>query len=117
MRVTFVLSLAALFVLIQVVPVQRDNPTVRGNVTAPPAVASILRRSCYDCHSNETRWPWFSHIAPASWLAHRHVMQARARLNFSAWADYAYDPGTESRKLGEIAKLVKSGAMPPGITV
>jgi heme-binding protein len=101
------------FAAAQFVQFPLTNPSVAGNLAAPPEVAETLRRACYDCHSNETRWPWFSHIAPASWLAHRHVMQARARLNFSDWADYAYDPGTESHKLGEIAKLVKSGAMPP----
>jgi Haem-binding domain len=91
----------------------QTNPPAVGNLAAPPAIAECLRRACYDCHSNETRWPWYTGFAPASWLAYRHVNQARARLNFSDWADYTYDPGTESRKLGEIAKLIENGTMPP----
>jgi cytochrome c551/c552 len=91
----------------------RTNPPVKGNLAAPGNVGEIIRHACYDCHSNETQWPWYSKIAPASWLAYRHVMEARARLNFSEWADYAYDPGTEAHKLEEIERLIKSGAMPP----
>jgi hypothetical protein len=91
----------------------RTNPPVKGNLAAPANVSEIIRRACYDCHSNETRWPWYSQIAPASWLAYRHVMEARARLNFSEWADYTYDPGTEAHKLKEIERLIKSEAMPP----
>jgi cytochrome c551/c552 len=91
----------------------RTNPPVKGNLAAPANVGEIIRHACYDCHSNETQWPWYSKIAPASWLAYRHVMEARARLNFSEWADYAYDPGTEAHKLEEIERLIKSGAMPP----
>lgn len=97
----------------QFVRFPRTNPPVSGDLAAPPDVTEIIRRACYDCHSNETKWPWYSRIAPASWLAYRHVTQARARLNFSDWTDYAYDPGTESLKLDEIEKLIRSGAMPP----
>jgi Haem-binding domain len=103
----------AAFGAAQFVQFPLPNPSVVGNLAAPPGVTESLRRACYDCHSNETSWPWYSRVAPASWLAYRHVNQARARLNFSNWTDYAYDPGTESRKLGEIAKLIKSGTMPP----
>ena len=89
------------------------NPPVNGDLTAPSGVKDLIRRACYDCHSNETAWPWYSRVAPASWLAYRHVIQARERLNFSDWTDYTYDPGTEARKLAEMAKLIRSGAMPP----
>lgn len=97
----------------QVVPVARTNPPAAGNPIAPLQVAECLRRACYDCHSNETRWPWYSRIAPVSWLVSRHVQVARARLNFSDWTDYAYDPGTESDKLREIAAMIGNGTMPP----
>jgi cytochrome c551/c552 len=97
----------------QFAQVARTNPPVKGDLAAPAAVSEIIRHACYDCHSNETQWPWYSQIAPASWLAYRHVMEARARLNFSEWADYTYDPGTEAHKLEEIERLIKSGAMPP----
>lgn len=97
----------------QFVPIRRTNPVVSGDLTAPPAVTTILHRTCYDCHSNATRWPWYTRLAPVSWLACRHVSEARARLNFSAWSDYALDPGTESHKLEEIAEQITGGTMPP----
>jgi hypothetical protein len=72
-----------------------------------------LQRSCYDCHSNETRWPWYSAVAPVSWWIHYEVAEGRRRLNFSSWTDYASDPGTEDQKLDEIAHLIASDSMPP----
>ena len=104
---------AALLVIAQFVPISEDNPQVRGDVGAPPAIKSILRRACYDCHSNETTWRWYVRIAPVSWIASHHVNKARRRLNFSEWADYAYDPETEMHKLRDIARLTRLGMMPP----
>jgi hypothetical protein len=107
---TFILSLAALGVLIQLVPVQRDNPPAKGNVTAPPEVASILRRSCYDCHSNETVWPWYSYAAPVSWLVASDVHGGRRKLNFSEWKGA---PDTAQKKhVTDIPKEVKDADMP-----
>ena len=102
-----------LFGLMQLVRYPRTNPPVRGDLNAPPAVKIPLRRACYACHSNETRWPWYSAIAPASWLTHYDVTEARRRLNFSEWADYEYDSGTRAQKLNEMAKLIASREMPP----
>ena len=112
------LAVALMFVAAQIAaaqfaPAALTNPPVRNDLVAPPEVKSILRRACYDCHSNETRWPWYSHVAPASWLIRDHVLEGRRRLNFSVWGDYAYDPGTEAQKLSEIAKLVTNAKMPP----
>src|SRR5262249_46609992 len=70
-------------------------------------------RACYDCHSNETSWPWYSAVAPASWVIHRDVSEGRRRMNLSSWADYAEDPGTLVQKLDEIRKAVVSGDMAP----
>jgi len=70
----------------------------------------MLRTSCFDCHSNESVWPWYSNIAPASWLVARDVAQGRKRLNFSEWANYP-----QSRQvslLGNIAEEVKNEEMP-----
>jgi cytochrome c551/c552 len=102
-----------LFAAAQLVSIRLTNPVVSGELTAPSEVTAVLRRACYDCHSNATIWPWYTRLAPASWLACRHVSEARARLNFSNWSDYALDPGTESHKLEEIAEQIRSGAMPP----
>jgi heme-binding protein len=104
---------AAQMVAAQFAPVALTNPPVRNDLAAPPEIKSILRRACYDCHSNETRWPWYSGVAPASWLIRDHVLEGRRRLNFSVWGDYAYDPGTEAQKLNEIAKFAANGKMPP----
>ena len=104
---------AAQIVAEQFAPVELTNPPVRSDLAAPPEIKSILRRACYDCHSNETRWPWYSGVAPASWLIRDHVLEGRRRLNFSIWGDYAYDSGTEAQKLSEIAKFATNGKMPP----
>jgi Haem-binding domain len=104
---------AAQMVAARFAPVGLTNPPVRSDLAAPPEIKSILRRACYDCHSNETKWPWYSHVAPASWLIRDHVLEGRRRLNFSMWGDYAYDTGTEAQKLSEIAKLVTNDEMPP----
>lgn len=80
------------FLLIQIIPVgsfirvleRRPNPPVSQNFEWDSAEAEqIARAACYDCHSNETAWPWYSHIAPASWLVTRDVNRGRAAMNFS----------------------------------
>jgi Haem-binding domain len=97
----------------QFVRPERSNPAVHNDLSAPPAVKDALQRSCYDCHSNQTRWPWYSAVAPVSWWVHYEVDEGRRRLNFSAWADYTSDPGTEDQKLDEVARLTANDAMPP----
>lgn len=97
----------------QLIGGDRSNPAVRGDLSAPPVVKDALERSCYDCHSNQTRWQWYSAVAPFSWCFHHEVDEGRRRMNFSSWTDYMSDPGTEDRKLDEIARLIATGAMPP----
>jgi hypothetical protein len=104
----FILALA-----VQVIPVSRDNPPVTGVVDAPPAIAATLRRSCFDCHSNETVWPWYSRVAPASWLVAHDVEEGREHLNFSTWSSLPVDE--QRKRFLEIAEQVETGAMPPGI--
>jgi len=77
--------LALALVVIQFVPVEHTNPPVESEVPASPEVRSVLRRACYDCHSNETVWPWYSRIAPVSWLVANDVEEGREELNFSTW--------------------------------
>jgi hypothetical protein len=72
---------------IQLVPVDRSDPPAPADLTQPPAVAAILRRACFDCHSNHTRWPWYSHVAPVSWLVAADVREARGKMNFSRWGE------------------------------
>ena len=110
---TLLLGFGAALVCSQAVRVQRINPPVRGDLTAPPPIQEVLREACYDCHSNQTRWPWYSALAPFSWLIQHDVVAGRRRLNFSDWTDYASDPETAAQKLREVAKSVADGNMAP----
>jgi Haem-binding domain len=105
------LSLLVALVAIQFVPIDTSNPPVIGDVPTSPAVKAVLRRACYDCHSNETEWPWYARVAPVSWLIARDVRKGRAELNFSTWNQYS----TQQRvkKLKETWEEVTAGEMPP----
>jgi hypothetical protein len=109
--------IVAVFVLAQLYRPTMTNPpvdpgrTIQVHAQVPPQVDSILRRSCYDCHSNETRYPWYSKMAPSSWLLSSDINEGRQNVNFSNWA--AYDPARAAKKLGGIAKEVQGGDMPP----
>ncbi|MCS7026215.1 MAG: heme-binding domain-containing protein [Bryobacteraceae bacterium] len=102
----------ALFVGAQVIRPDRTNPPVDPALQYRPApeLEKILRRACYNCHSNETKWPWYSNIAPVSWLVAGHVRDGRRRLNFSEWRRYSED----RRKVltYEVCEAVESQAMP-----
>ncbi len=74
-----------LLLLMQFIPLSRLNPPSVSPMQAPNFIKSALKKSCYDCHSNETRWPAMAWIAPASWLASGIVTSGRNALNFSAW--------------------------------
>ena len=110
---------ATLFLAAQCIRIApRTNPPIRGDLVAgdlvaPPAVRQVLRAACYDCHSNATRWPWYSAVAPLSWWIVHHVNEGRRRLNCSEWDAYASDPDTAAQKLGEIARFVTNGEMAP----
>lgn len=103
----------ALLVVAQFVPVDRANPPVESSVPAPPPVEDILRRACFDCHSNETVWPWYSRVAPASWLMARDVAQGRRHLNFSTWNRLT--PAERVRALEEAWEEIEAGRMPLAI--
>lgn len=110
-RVAFVA--AGLLLAIQLVPVDRSNPPVESTVPAPPAVEEILRRACFDCHSNETAWPWYSRVAPASWIVARDTRQGREHLNFSTWN--RLDPEERIDLLEDVWEEVDAGDMPMAI--
>jgi hypothetical protein len=73
-------------------------------------VLAILRRACADCHSDETRYPWYAYVAPVSWLLKVHVQEGRAHLNLSRWEQYS--PLRRQRLLSEIANQIQEGEMP-----
>ena len=87
-----------------------EGKTMRANTRMTHGVEAILRRSCNDCHSSETDWPWYSNVAPASWFLKRHVDEGRRELSFSEWATYS--KRKRERKLHEICQQVESGEMP-----
>lgn len=105
-------ALIIIVIVIQLIPVDRTNPPVDPAIAlqAPPEVMSILKTSCYDCHSNETTWPWYSHVAPISWLVASDVHEARHHMNFSEWENIP-----ASRRAGhtdEMVDEVMEGGMP-----
>ncbi|MEY4374321.1 MAG: putative signal peptide protein [Candidatus Eisenbacteria bacterium] len=107
-RVT--VAVIAVAVAAQLVPVERTNPPVRMEVDAPADVKRILERSCYDCHSNRTRWPWYSRVAPMSWLVARDVHEGREEINFSEWPMFDFDE--QDHLLEQVEKQVTRGKMP-----
>jgi hypothetical protein len=105
------LAILCLAIGIQLWPAGRTNPPVTADIDAPPEVRGILRRSCYDCHSNETRWPWYGWIAPVSWFLVHDVNSARRELNFSGWGEYT--ERKRNNKTEAILDQIDEGHMPP----
>ena len=95
--------------LIQLLPIGRDhtNPAV---VSEPqwssPEARALAKEHCFQCHSNETEWPWYSNIAPASWLIQFDVNEGRDKFNFSNW-------NSNSEELDELTEVIQEGEMPP----
>jgi hypothetical protein len=106
--VTLVVALFA----IQLIPVARTNPPAVSTVPAPPEVASILRRACFDCHSHETVWPLQAYVAPLSWYVAHDVKEGREEFNLSAWG-----PTQVERARKKLPKEVETGDMPPSLYV
>jgi hypothetical protein len=111
------IGFAVLLMLIQFFRPERTNPVrdtsqnLIAQVSVPPAVRSILERSCFDCHSDQTRWPWYTNIAPVSWLVANDVKEGRARLDFSEWG--SYKQGKRISRLDMMISEVDKGGMPP----
>lgn len=98
------------FLGIQFVSQKVNNPVVTGDFQAPANVKNILKRACYDCHSNETELKWFDKIAPVSWKVASHIKAGRQGLNFSNWKDLS--PADQKGKLWEVYNQIAAGAMP-----
>lgn len=105
--VSAIVLLIALFIVAQLIPVDKTNPPV---VDEPawdvPRTRELAQAACFDCHSNETVWPWYSKIAPASWLLVRDVNEGRGELNFSEWS-------ASEQESDELVEAIRSGEMPP----
>ena len=104
-------ALGVILLVAQFVPVDRSNPPVQGEVAAPSEVRVVLRRACYDCHSNAVRWPWYGRVAPVSWLLGRDVREGRKEVNFSVFNEYTEK--RRYRKWTEIPEQIEKGEMPP----
>ena len=102
--------LVIIVVGIQFIPVDRTNPPITQEIVAPTNVLSILKTSCYDCHSNETKWPWYSYVAPISFLVAGDVEDGRKRVNFSEWDKY--DEKKKEKKMIAMIEAVEAGGMP-----
>lgn len=104
-----IVALAGLGLLIQLVPYGKNhtNPPVSGEPAwDSPETRALAQRACFDCHSNETVWPWYSNVAPVSWLVYRDVMEGREKLNFSEWGV------SRQEDLNEIIEVIREGEMP-----
>jgi hypothetical protein len=104
------LGACALFLGLQIWPAGRTNPPTTAGLDADPAVTSILRRACFDCHSNETRWPWYAYVAPVSCWMVEDVDHGRSELNFSEWGSYSEEK--RRKRAARALDEVEEGHMP-----
>jgi heme-binding protein len=103
-----------LFLAIQLIPVwllQTDPPVVAEPQWDSSQTQALAKRACYDCHSNQTSWSWYSRVAPISWLVTLDTIRGRRHLNFSEWG------GTGGRRIREIGEVISEGSMPPQLYV
>jgi hypothetical protein len=101
---------AALFLLIQAVPYGRSHsnpPVTMEPKWDSPTTRALAQRACFDCHSNLTKWRWYSNIAPVSWLVQRDVEGGRSAFNFSEWGR------PQDVSAGDLADAIRGGSMPP----
>jgi hypothetical protein len=102
--------IVVLAVVLQLIPYGRDHanpPVVSEPKWDSPETRTLAKRACFDCHSYETVWPWYSNIAPVSWLVYRDVIEARQKINFSDWNR------PQGQTLDELPEEVGEGGMPP----
>ena len=111
-----VIAILVIFLGMQVYQPERTNPpvdetkTLFAVVTTPPEIRTVFERSCFDCHSHNTRWPFYSSIAPASWLVAADVHEGRKHLNLSMWGDY--NTNKRVAKLDQICQEISDEKMP-----
>lgn len=108
--------LLMVFIIIQFFPIDKTNPITNEGMdflkikNTPEPIAKLIRNSCYDCHSNETKYPFYSNVQPVAWLLKNHIDEGRKELNFSTFA--TYDPKRQAHKLEEAAEYVEQKNMP-----
>ena len=109
LKIAFIL-ISAILIAIQFIPASRTNPPVTAVLDVPMEVISVFIKSCYDCHSHETEWPWYSNIAPVSWLVSSDVDGGRSHLNFSEWEKLSRKDKVKMKE--EIWEEIKKEKMP-----
>jgi hypothetical protein len=115
LKIVLILIVAA-FIAAQFIRPDFTNPTINSGETLwastklPDDVHEVLARSCNDCHSNETQYPWYAKITPSNWFLANHIAEGRREMNFSVWNTYKNDK--KIRKLGEICEQVERREMP-----
>jgi len=116
MKQKIIISIVAVLVLIQLKRIDKENPPV-GKATnfvdvveTPLEVKRILTTACYDCHSYETKYPWYTNVAPLSWWIEHHIEEGRDEMNFSEWGNYSLK--RKDHKLEEIVEMITEKEMP-----
>ena len=107
-----VVAIVVLGLLIQLVPLpgRGNNPAVVAEPNWDTSqTRALAKRACFDCHSNESVWPWYSYVAPVSWLVYQDVTEGRSRLNFSDW-NRGFQPNVI-----QLIRIIQDGNMPPAI--
>lgn len=108
--------LFVIFVLIQFFQIDKTNPPVNKGMdfltikNTPESTATLIRNSCYDCHSNETTYPWYSYVQPLGWFLNNHIKDGRKHLNFSTFA--TYEAKRQAHKMEESAEMIEKNEMP-----
>ncbi len=111
-----IIALIIIFIFLQFFPIVREIPAATPQVDflsikqTPAPIAEKIRSSCYDCHSNETKYPAYARIQPLGWFVQNHIQEGRKELNFSTFASYDYK--RQLKKLEEAAEMVEQGDMP-----
>lgn len=112
-------AIVAIIIIMQLIPsgrpdtIKENKNDLLANNPVSDSVSQLFRNACYDCHSNETKYPWYSYVAPVSWLVSRDVKQGRKHLNFSEWE--TYNKLDKAKHLDDISDEVKSKDMPLSI--
>lgn len=103
-------------ILSQFIRIDNTNPPIESSTefstitNAPEEIITILKTSCYDCHSNEVNYPWYTNVAPISWWIKHHIKEGSQHLNFSIWGTYSEK--RKDKKLKECVEMIEEGEMP-----
>ena len=109
-------ALAAILVLIQFIRIDKTNPPIDPKldfvtaVNSPVEMGNKIKAACYDCHSHNTSYPWYTNVAPVSWWIKGHITEGREHLNFSKWTEYSKEK--QAHKLEECVEMLEKKWMP-----